>query len=255
MITVGEIYDLINEIAPFSIQESYDNSGLLVGSREFVVKKVLIALDITIDVAKEAVENNVDLIITHHPVIFRAIKNIDLTSVVGVLALNRISVISAHTNFDSADNGLNKILCDKLGFISDKSIFRNDGANIGNICTLDKSCTANQLAKHIKKSLNSGVLRYNDLNKDIKTVAVCCGSGGSFLNDVIAANADAFITGDVKHDVFIDAYNAGLCVIDAGHFDTENIFCQYMKDFLSVEFNEVDFEIAKSNRNILSYEF
>ena len=112
---------------------------------------------------------------------------------------------------------------------------------------------AKRLAEKIKAALGCEVVRFNDMGGSIETVAVCSGSGGSLLADVLANEVDAYITGDVKHDVFIDAYNAGLTVFDAGHFHTEDIFVDYMADKLKERFPELNVLRAPSDRDILSY--
>ena len=252
MILVRDIYNYINEIAPFSLQAGYDNSGLVVGNQYYGVKTVLTALDITNDVITDAEELGAELIITHHPPIFRAIKKIDTESPVGALMMNGISVISAHTSFDSAKGGMNDLLCEKLGLTPDRSLAEEDGVPVGYIC----SCAPikpEELAEKIKAALGCEVVRFNDMGGSIETVAVCSGSGGSLLGDVIANEVDAYITGDIKHDVFIDAYNAGVTVFDAGHFHTEDIFCDHLADKLKERFPELTVLKAPSDKDVLSY--
>ena len=125
----------------------------------------------------------------------------------------------------------------------------------GKIGVLDKEYSAKEFAERIKKSLGSVAIRYNDTGKAIRTVAISSGSGGSFINKVISLGIDAYITGDVKHDQFIDANNSGLTVFDAGHYHTENIFLDILKSKLSKSFTDIDFSISDKNRDILSYEF
>lgn len=259
MTTVRDIYNEIDRIAPFSLQESYDNSGLIIGNGANEVKRAEIALDVTEDIALDAVKSGTDLIITHHPIIFNPLKRIDTTTPLGILLAGNVSVISAHTNFDSAV--MNDILCEKIGLNIIEPLVVEDGTPIGYVCELEQETAVKDLAKRVKSALGNRVVRYNDLgstqkhaDKRIMRVAVCSGSGGSLLGEVMAKGCDAYITGDVKHDVFIDAHNAGVCVFDAGHFHTENIFCEYMKNALAAEFDDVQFEIAKSNRDILEYE-
>ncbi len=252
---IKDIYDHINSVAPFCLQEGYDNSGLCIGSMGYEVKKILVALDCTIDVAKEAAEKGCELIVTHHPVIFHAIKKLDLESVAGCLAASRTSVISAHTNFDSAV--MNDILCERLGLSPSDIIAEENGAGIGCICDTE-GFAPHELAERIAAALGNKVVRYNRKNSSadeslLRRIAVCSGSGGSFLNDVLAKGCDAFITGDVKHDVFIDAYNSNIVIYDAGHFHTENIFCEYMKNDLSSHFPEAEVSIAESNFDVLDY--
>ena len=252
MILVRDIYNYINELAPFSAQAGYDNSGLIVGNAYYGVKTVLTALDITNDIIADAEELGAELIVTHHPPIFRAIKRIDTETPIGSLMMNGISVISAHTSFDSAQGGMNDLLCDKLGLTPDRPLAYEDGVPAGYICNC-APISPEDMGEKIKAALGCDVVRYNDMGGSIETVAVCSGSGGSLLADVLSNEVDAYITGDVKHDIFIDAYNAGLTVFDAGHFHTEDIFTDFMAQKLSERFPELTVLKAPSDRDILSY--
>lgn len=254
MTTVNDIYNYIDRLAPYSLQMDYDNSGMNVVFQEKEVKKALIALDITNEIIAEAEKEKAQLIITHHPVIFRALKTLDNRNPSVKLCIAGISAISAHTNFDCAK--MNTILCKNLGLVPKEPLAVENGTPIGFVCDCVET-TPEELAKRVKTTLGNTVVRYNGFEgceKMIKRVAVCSGSGGSFLNDALSKKADCLITGDVKHDVFIDAYNAGICVIDGGHFHTENIFCEYMCDSLSERFSDVEFKVAVSNVDILSYQ-
>lgn len=258
MTTINDIYGYINSIAPYALQESYDNSGLCIGNGKAEVTKALIALDVTKDIIAEAQQKGAQLIITHHPVIFRALKAIDPETVVGMLLTSGIGSISAHTNFDCAV--MNDILCKKLGLVPTEPLAQENGADMGCVCALEKELTANELAQSVRQSLGCKVVRYNDLDKTsqysgrkITKVAICSGSGGSFWRDAIAKGCDALITGDVKHDIFIDAQNTGFCVLDAGHFHTEDIFCEYMKTALSAQFQGVTFDTAENDFDVISY--
>lgn len=252
MTTVKNIYDYINEIAPFDLQESYDNSGLCIGSMECSVDRVLIALDCTRNVAQEAVKKGCQLVVTHHPIIFHALKKIDFNSLAGFLTMSKIGVVSAHTNFDSAK--MNDILCEKLGLVTKEPLVVENGVPCGYVCDCENPVMPKEMAKIIKSNLGNTVVRYNDTGKKLKRIGVCSGSGGSFLENVLSKGCDGYITGDVKHDVFIDSANASLCVFDAGHFHTENIFCEYTKNALSEKFKDVEFIIAENSKDILSYE-
>ncbi len=252
MTTVGDVYDFIDKIAPFSLQEGYDNSGLLIGNGSARVGKILIALDVTSDVAHDAQVQQAELVITHHPIIFKALKVVDSASPIGVLLRSGVSVISAHTNFDSAV--MNRILCDKLGLNPYAPLHIENGVECGFICETDGTLTAGEWAGKIRSTLGCGVVRYNDMGGCIRKIAVCSGSGGSFLGDAVKACCDAFITGDVRHDVFIDAYNSKVTVFDAAHFYTENIFCEYMCKAIAEAFPEAMVQVAPSNRDILKYE-
>ncbi len=251
MITVGDVYDFVEKTAPFALQEGYDNSGLCVGNRNKPADKVMLSLDCTIDVAREAAEKGYQLVLTHHPVIFRGIKQLDPDSVVGTLVSGGVSVLSAHTNFDSAV--MNDILCETLGLVPSDCIAEEHGAKMGCICMHD-GITAPQLAEVCKQALGCPTVRYcKAADKPLKKIAVCSGSGGSFLGDVLAKGCDGYITGDVKHDIFIDAYNAGLTVFDAGHYYTENIFCEYMQKKLKENFPDMQVCIADSSADVTEW--
>lgn len=251
MPTVKDIYGCIDAVAPFSVQESYDNSGLIISAIDKQVKKVLVALDITRDVAMEAVEIGADVVVSHHPVIFNALKSVDAGSPVGILLRNDISAVCAHTNFDSAV--LCNLLCEKLELIKCDNLIVENGVPMGCVCECEES-SVKAIARSIKEKLGCKCVRYTDMGRGVSKIAVCNGSGGSLLPSVIKAGCDLFITGDVKHDVFVDSYNAGVSIIDAGHFHTENIFCDYVKNLISTELDDVEVLVAKSNRDILSYE-
>ena len=251
MPNVKDIYNYIDTIAPYSLQESYDNSGMNVMFGDKDITKVLIALDITTEVVEEAAKKGADLIITHHPVIFGAVTSLRGTDAVVKLCQNQISALSAHTNFDSAV--MNDILCEELGMTPIAPLCSEGEKTTGNICWLDREYSSADFVELVQENLGNTVIRYNRTNKPIRTVGICSGSGGSFMKEALSKGCDAYITGDVKHDVFIDAHNAGMCVIDAGHFHTENIFCSYMQSKLSETFADVVFEVADSNCDILSY--
>ena len=246
MSTVKEIYDFINEIAPYDLQENYDNSGINVEMSQCEIRKAFIALDVTNEIIEEISKAQGELVITHHPVIFRGLKTLEENNPAVNLCRKGISAISAHTNFDVAV--MNKILCEKLGLEPAGTI---DG-EIGCICETEE-IPAEKLAEKIKSALGEKVVRFNDTGKKLKKIAVCSGSGGSFLPDVIKSGCDGFITGDVMHDVFVDAHNNGICIFDAGHFHTENIFCEYMKEILENNFPQTEFVIAENNKDLLSY--
>ena len=115
MATVKDIYTFIDKIAPFNTQEEWDNSGFLVGDENQVVNKILFALDITTDVVNQAIDCSADLIITHHPLIFKPVSNVLSDTIIYKLIENKISIICAHTNYDKAIDGVNDILCNTIG--------------------------------------------------------------------------------------------------------------------------------------------
>lgn len=229
-----EIYEIIDKSASFSLQCAWDNSGILVDCENKDVRKILICTDITSEVSKYAVENDVDLVISHHPVIFKGLKTLDNKNPAVILSNAGISAICCHTNVDRAEYGLNEYLCKMLGFekVYGEVLAYDEGDSFGIICKADKEYNAEELAEKIKNTLGCDALRFYNSSKRIKKIGICTGSGGDFLGSAMSKGCDALITGDVKHNYFVDAYNSGFCLIDAGHYHTENIFKSYMKELL-----------------------
>ena len=221
--TVGEVYDFLDSIAPFSGQQSYDNSGICVGSRDIEVSRILTALDITHEVADEARELECELVISHHPVIFRPLRQVSLNDPAVRLAAMGKAAICAHTSFDSAAGGMNDLLAERLGLSVLEVLDYDEGKPMGYVCDTGKSFDAAALAAHCKERLGCTVVRYTPGELTTR-VAVCSGSGGGLIDAARAKGCSALITGDCKHSSFVDARNLGFCLIDAGHFHTENIF-------------------------------
>lgn len=216
--TVQNIYAAINAAADFSLAMDFDNPGLLVGDAQEQVKGALIALDVTDNVIEEAISRGANLIVTHHPVIFHPMKRVTSDTLVWKLIRAGISVISAHTNLDIADGGVNDILAARLALKETTKLPPEQMVRVG---TLERGMTPPELAYYVKQMLEANAVRYCDGGRSIERVAVCGGSGGSFLADVAASGCQAYVTGDVKHDVMLDAVRLGVTLIDAGHFGTE----------------------------------
>lgn len=235
---VLDVYNILNKIAPCESALSFDNVGILIGDRDATVTKAVVCLDCTFEVVKKAVEQKAELIITHHPVIFEPLKSVLKGSVVYECVLNNISVISMHTNLDSAVGGVNDCLANALGLENVVSVTDEEGFSFRK-GVLSEEMSAEGLARYIKSRLG-GAIRYTDNNKLIKTVCVCGGSGGSEL--FLAMNhADAFITADVKHNVFMDAAMKSFSIFDAGHFHTENVIVEPLSKLLGEKIKDVAF--------------
>jgi len=241
MTTVNDILNKIDEIAPFSLALDFDNCGLLIGNINAQVSSCLLALDITNEVIDIAVKSNSSLIITHHPIIFNPMKSILKNDLAYKLIQNNISVISAHTNLDITTGGVNDVLCKLIGLGKITMLENSDGAvRIGEI---PKSITGKALATMTKKVLNAkGVLVTNG-TKLVKKIAVSSGAGGGYLQSALEAGADAFITGEVKHNQFVDAINSGITLISAGHHYTEVPIFKSLALSLEESFSEIKFDI------------
>ena len=246
MATVRDIYNYIDSFAPFNTQAEWDNSGLLVGNENSVVNKIIFALDVTTDVIEQAKTVGADLIVTHHPVIFKPVSNVLNDSLIYKLIENNMSIICSHTNYDKAIDGVNDILCCTVG--ADK-IEKIDDTFL-NIATFNNTNSTDEFAKHLKEKLN-GALRYNNLNKNINKVAVCSGSGSDYLSLAKELQCDALLTGDASHHSFLDANEMGIVLFACGHFETETIAIKPLLEKIENEFN-IECVLAVQNTPIMT---
>ncbi len=236
--TVKDIFKFLNSRFPVGDAMDFDNVGILVGDPNACVKNALVCLDCTLEAISIAKENNCDLIITHHPVIFSPLKNLLRGSTEYELITQNISVISMHTNLDIGIDGVNDNLCKTLEIKNARSIPTNDGytVKLGDLSPISPKA----FALHIKEKLQGGV-KYVEGNRDITKVLVCGGSGGDYIEEAISLKADALVTADVKHHHFLMAQNNGISLYDGGHFNTEDIVIEPLKELLSAEFKEIQF--------------
>lgn len=359
-----EITDFLENLYPLQYQESYDNSGLIIGNKNSEVNKALICVDVTEEIIDEAIMTKSDLIISHHPIIFNSIKKINGNNLIERIIIkaikNNISIYSAHTNLDNQKSGVNSILCKKLklknlnilspkkdllkklicycpneyskklrealfdagaGYIGnyDCCSFNADGTgtfragedtnpfvgvkgelhyenetriemifpfdkegkiistlinthpyeepaydiysldnkynNIGAgmIGELSKEYDETEFLKEVKKIINIKSIRHSKLlNKKIKKVAVCGGSGSFLINTAIAANADIFLTADIKYHDFALAENK-IIIADIGHYESEKFVKELLFNVLNKKFSNFAFFISKINTNYVKY--
>jgi len=248
MLTVRDVYAYLNEISPFEKQDKDDNSGLLVGDFDKQVQKITVCLDITAELASNT---SADLIIAHHPVIYRPIRRIDSRDALYALIKNDIAAIGFHTNHDVAAGGLTDIMLKKLGF--PKSGAAMDAVGYGGITELDNEISAKELAEMCKKAFNCTVVKYADGKKPIKRIGLCSGGGSMLVETAVELGCDAYITGDVRWDRFVFAANYGLTLIDAGHFHTEDIFCEDLIERLRGKFPELSVEKSEYSKDLCYY--
>lgn len=237
MISAENILEFLNLKFPFIDACDFDNVGLLIGSEQTKSEKVLVALDCDINAVNKAAELGASIIVTHHPVIFSGLKRVTDKSVVKAVIENKITVISAHTNFDQGKGGLNDILCERLGIVNYSKFTASDGyiLNSGEV----NISNPDLLAKDIKSRLLCPV-KYV-AGRPIKRVLICSGSGGDFITDAYNNGFDGLITADVKHNYFIDALNYGISLFDAGHYATENICVEPLCEMLQQKFPDTKF--------------
>lgn len=229
--TVKEVYEVLEKLAPKSTAMPGDNPGFLVGDGSSEVKKILVALDCTSDVILEAERAGANLIVTHHPVIYAPLKDVTEESRVFKLISRGISVISWHTNLDMAEGGVNDCLAKRLGLTELRVLENLETGFKSRIGVLKQAVSADELAARAKAELG-GNIRYNDGGKPIKTIAVCGGSGTDMFAPAVLCGADALVTSDIKHSLFITANEKGFTIIDAGHYYTENIIVRPLAEYL-----------------------
>ena len=226
MTTVADILHFMESIAPPYMAEGWDNVGLLCGRKDKEVHKILVALDPFRTVIDEAIALGADLIVTHHPLIFRdPLMAVNEDSEAGrcVLTLieHGIAAINAHTNLDMAPGGVNDVLAQTLG-LSNIGII-NPTENYGLLRTGEVAeQSLESFLGTVKTALNCKGLRYVDGGRPVRIVAVGGGSCADGMQEALAAGCDTFVTSDIKYNQFRTAFELGLSLIDAGHFHTEN---------------------------------
>ncbi len=229
-----EIYRLLNEKIPPTLSCDWDNDGLMCcpdGDAE--VRRVLVTLDVTEAAVRYAIDGGYDVIVSHHPMIFKGLKAVNDESFVAAktidLIRNGISVMSFHTRLDAVTGGVNDVLAERLG-LQNAEPFGEDG--IGRIGRLPETMTQRAFAERVKMALNAPVVRLADAGLPVRRVAVLGGGGGDDVDAARAAGADTYVTGELKYHTMTDAPEEGMNLIEAGHFHTENPVCETLRQWL-----------------------
>lgn len=243
-----EIIETLEKKYAPSFAESWDNVGLLVGDREKEVHKVFLALDVTDESLEEAIKEKADLIITHHPLIFSAMKKITADDFIGrriiKMIQHDISYYAMHTNFDIL--GMADLSADLLELKDQKvlEVTYQEGERVeglGRVGNFPKKMSLKECADFVKTQFQlPSVTVYGDLEREVQKAAVCTGSGKSLIKEVFMHQADVYVTGDVDYHFAIDAVAQGVCIIDAGHYGTEYIFMDDMEKELTVLGGELE---------------
>ncbi len=239
---IKEIYDYLNEIAPFDTAAEFDNTGLSVGTLDKGVKTVLISLDATNSVISKALEIGADLVLTHHPLIFNPVSEIPEGTPIYNAVKSGITFISAHTCLDKAEGGVNCTLAEAVGI---KNLYQSDVDEFLKIGEIEEQ-TAKEFALKVKAALG-GRVSFTNPEKNIKTVALCSGSGGDLVFAAKQSGADALLTGEAKHHELLASKDLDVALLVAGHFETENIICNKLKTLLSERFAELKLEVFSEN--------
>ncbi len=251
MATNRDILNFLRELAPPELAESWDNNGLLCGRLDAPVSKLLVALDPFEAVAGEAAAIGAQLLVTHHPLLFRPAASVTDETAVGRTLLSLIehgiAAINAHTCLDAAPGGVNDALAAALGL--------EQISSCGGMWRM--GCVPRQPAAHfaalVRHRLDANGVRFADAGRPVQKVAVCGGAGMDFLPEIADAGCDTFVTGDVKYNGFWDAVELGVNLIDAGHFPTENPVCAVLAEKLARAFPEVEVCLSQVHRDIVQF--
>lgn len=253
---LNNLINYLNERFPLSLAESWDNSGYQLIDENKEVKKVLLTLDVTDRVAEYAIENNADLILSHHPFIFSPLRNLGLNSyrggIIKKLILNDISCYSMHTNYDSAKGGMNAIVAEMLGLSNCRNIVETDAemeAGFGMVGELENTEETDDFVENVKSIFKLDyVIEYvfNNENK-IKKAAFCGGAGSELIAQASNLDADIYLTGDIKHHDAQLAYELGLNLLDVTHYGLEKVFIDHMAEVISDNFPDIELLKYSSN--------
>ncbi len=254
-VTVSDLIDVMEELAPSSLAESWDNVGLQVGSLDRPVNKVIIALDPTPTVVLSACTQGADLLITHHPLIFHPVKSVNLDlypgNIIGEAVKNGLAIYAAHTNLDSCAGGVNDIMSGRLKLRNVKVLkpvqadsFPNADVGLGRIGDLKEPLSLEKFAEKVKQELQLESIKVvGKPDAIIERVCVCCGSGSSLLKDFLACGADLYVSGDLHYHDGRLTEMAGKALIDIGHFHSEHLIVAALAAILEKTALERDWDL------------
>ena len=256
MATAAEIIQVMDRLAPPLLAEDWDNVGLQIGDARQPIKRIWVALDPSPEVVKAACKEKVDLLITHHPLIFRPLKAIDFESpggfIIQMAVKHQLAIFSAHTNLDIVQDGVNDVLARRLGLrnltvlkpvqlgpAANQDIASGPGeaeVGIGRIGSLARNCSLKSLISTVKKKLKLDFVKVaGDVAIIVSRVAICSGSGSSLMQAFLSSNAQVFISGDIHYHDARQAENAHRGIVDIGHFPSE----QLMVDALAQQLGSI----------------
>ena len=261
IMTVKDILNCITEVAPLQWQESYDNAGLQVGDLNAEARKALICLDITEEVVDETIAKNCNVIVSHHPLIFRGLKHLTPATYIERAVMKAvkhdIAMISMHTNLDNSYLGVSRVLAEKLGLrnlhLLQPSESEPEFCGAGMIGEFDGPMEEKAFLALVADTIGSPCLRHSAFTgRKILKVALCGGSGTPFLPDALRQKADAYLTADIKyHDFFVP--EGDILLVDGGHFETEQFTKELIVELIRKKFPTFAAEIAETKTNSVHY--
>ena len=260
MATIKDVTDYLESIAPLHLQESYDNAGLIVGHPDWEVTGVLTSLDCIETSVDEAVERGCNLIVAHHPIVFRGLKKLNGKNYVERTVLKAIkadvAIYAIHTNLDNVATGVNRRIAERLDLRECKiTLPKGEDPNIGSgmIGELPQAMDAPSFLAFLGERMQTQLVRHTEiLPEPIKKVAVCGGAGGFTLKAAIKAGAQVLVTADYKYHEFFDA-DGRIMICDIGHFESEQFTTQLLAELLSNKFSTFAVLCTERNTNPVRY--
>lgn len=249
LIQVNDIYSVLCQIAPLELQLGFDNAGIQLGRQSAPVHRALLALDLTPAVVEEAIHSDVQLVITHHPLIFTPLKSICDEKLLRLIE-NQIAVISMHTNLDIVQGGVNDVLLHCLGATGEEGL---DADGCGRIGVLPRPMTMSDFTLHCKEKLKAKGLRFYNAGRAVKKLAVMGGAGGDYVDLAYSRGCDTYVSADIKYNRFLEAAELGINLIDAGHFCTEEPIMPVLSQKLSQQFPDVSFILTQNHGQLIDF--
>lgn len=250
---IADIIDAIEQFAPLSLQETWDNSGLQVGSVRDVCSGVMLCVDVTDSVLDRAAALGCNLIVSHHPLLFRGLKEINpdregIQAMVCRAIKRDITVYSSHTPLDKAAGGISYRLADIIGATVERPLAPTEpGAptGLGVVARFQKALNTDEFVARLKDRFGLDAVKLSRCQRPIEKIAVCSGAGGEFLSDAIKESADAYITAEVRYHDFVD-HGHEILIADIGHFESEECATDIFYEIISKKFH--NFAIHKADR-------
>lgn len=248
MTTINKVCGFLDSFAPTRLAEDWDNVGLLVGDKSREVRQIMTCLTVTPESAAEAIEKKADLIVSHHPLPFRPMKRLTTDTVasrlVWELARAGISIYSPHTGFDSASEGINQTLAQRIGMTDIKPLVPivddPHGLGAGRIGKLAQSQTLDSFLATVKSSFGlDGLHVVGDLSANVSLIGVACGSGGSFLEKARRAHVDTFVTGEATFHTCLEAKANNISLVLLGHYTSERFAVEELATRISDKFDGI----------------
>ena len=260
-VTIRAIVDALEELAPLSLQEDYDNAGLQVGLTSVEATGVLLCLDITEEIVDEAIRRGCNLVVSHHPLIFRPLKQVSDSTYQQRCVMNAvrhgITLYSAHTNLDNAEGGVNYRIASRLGlediqWLEEKPCGSSRSAGSGVIGTLPAPESAEEFLLRLKRAFGVRCLMHTDPSGLVLRRVALCGGAGSFLMEAAREQgADAFVTGEMSYHRFFDS--DGMLLVAMGHYESEQFTKDLFRDYLSGRFPGLRLEMTEIDTNPVQY--